>query len=396
MIKKAIFSVSVFLLRSKYAAACRGYFTHGVSKGKRRLSPLVAEREFTSRRRSIKEIKIPRLLAAGIFICSMAFADFQFVNGQYNHPFVEFGGSGYYLNNSEFKLGTVSGGNAPLVKMTNNGITPQWNLGLGYQFLNCSDNALTRMFGNEESVELKADYFNKVNRTTNGNPGTGSIYFIDTGAFITGNSTPLLLHNLKLSDRQRRTNVGLYFKSHRYTTNPKVTLTPYAGLVYTDYRDFYQYFLAYAAPAYQTDTEKYTIDVNYYGPSFGNRLTYNLTTTLAAFTDVEAQLLHANADLSARQDPVSRPAGSFNTRIVKDDDSMGITYRTILTAGLDYNFKANPNGLAIELMGGLDRWGYKPVVITPNANNSTPAHLHGDTQNNGFVMLNVTVPLTFI
>lgn len=325
----------------------------------------------------------------------MAFADFQLVSSQYNHPFVELGSSAYYLNNSEFKLGTVSGGNAPLVKMTNNGITPQWSLGLGYQFLNCSDNVFTRLFGNEQLVELKADYLNKVHRITNGNPGRGSMYFIDTGGML-GDNSNLLLHNLKLSDRQRRTNVGLYFKSHRYTTNPKVTLTPYVGVVYTGYRDFYRYFIAYAAPAYQTDTEKYTIDAKYYGPSFGNRLTYNLTTNLAAFTDVEAQLLHAKADLSARQDPVSRPAGSFNTRIVRDHDGMGITYRTILTAGLDYNFKGNPNGVAVELTGGLDRWGYKPVVITPNVNNSTPAHLHGDTQNNGFVMLNVKVPLTFI
>jgi len=30
------------LLRSKYLAACREYFPHGVSKGERRISPLVA------------------------------------------------------------------------------------------------------------------------------------------------------------------------------------------------------------------------------------------------------------------------------------------------------------------------------------------------------------------
>jgi hypothetical protein len=306
----------------------------------------------------------------------------------YQHPYFYLGAGigAYHLKNPTVGLQSFTGSSTPIASIDNDGFTPIYCLNAGYAFYNPHDS----IFGHFNDIALKFNYFNRTDTKSSGLTGTGDIYYIDgSGAYGTG----LTLYSYSAHAKHRLIDTGLYYRSLPAMADLNTfTIHPRVGLVFTNFNAEYNYLLDYEGGAVRlTDKEDYKVKTNYYGVAAGTQLAYNLAPQLLFDADIELQLLHASADLHAVQQPDITDNIFW---IVNVTQSKTVTYRAIASLGAKYAFTMRANGISLGAKVGLDRWGYNPKVVTPNAGNGgRRIHLDGTSQNNFFAKLNVTVPL---
>ena len=107
------------------------------------------------------------------------------------------------------------------------------------------------------------------------------------------------------------------------------------------------------------------------------------------FHDVLLCCRHSNSPLGG---PHQRGRCFLGVPLCDDSDSKTITYRAILSVGLDYKIFNKPVSPSVTLKAGVDRWGYHPEVVTPSHAGSPAVHIDGDAITNGFVRLELNVP----
>lgn len=310
----------------------------------------------------------------------------------YRYFYVRGGIGAYNLRNSAVEIGTAgSYSTAPLAKITDNGWAPVYHLALGYAFYNPSNSLITKIFGHDDAVEVRGSYFNRNETRRKGGLGWGNIWYIDGSGsmFVPAGSN---LNNFKLTARHRLIDTGIYFRGGWSAANPKWTVKPRIGVVYTNLREKYRYTLNYHRIIGDdgTDYEKYDVNTNYYGIGGGGKLTYHAKPKLAFFGDLEIQLLHAVSRLKATQEASIAP---IDHKKVNSTDTKGVTYRVTAAIGAKYSFTQQITSTSISVKAGIDRWGYDPRVVPPNHAGSKAIHITGEEQDNPFVMLELTVPI---
>lgn len=337
------------------------------------------------------------VLCGSIVLPFTAYAGF--FSNPYNHYYIDVGTAAYYLQLPKFEVGTAaatSGSNvpnttAPLAKTNINNLAPQLNLSGGYQFMNCNDNWLSKIFGHEEALELAVNYLYLNNSASNAHLGSGNIWYIDGSGSIfgTGNSYPLT--NYKLNTKINNVGSGLYFKGKIYTTNPRLTMLRYIGFVY-DYSDTkYDYSVRYdQGIGTDVDTESFDVTTNYFGVALGSQLNYQLSKHFVPFGALEVDLLNINSNLKAHQKPGQNVLPQYIKDVNASDSAFN--YRAIAALGINYLFNDSIKSPTIGFRVGVDHWNYVPRVVPPNHAGDEPVHIVGDTTNSSFAMLDVHVP----
>ncbi len=317
-------------------------------------------------------IVLPLAASAGIF------------SNPYNHYYIDIGGAAYYLQQPKFEVGTSGSSTAPLAKINSNELGPQFNLAGGYQFMNCNDNWLAKIFGHEEAIEAKVSYSFLDHANGKDNLGTGMVWYID------GNGSPFdpadqkQLNNFKLNTKLYNLDSGVYFKGKIYTSNPRLTMDRYVGLVYDYLKGQYDFDLTYPG----IDDENFDITSNYFGVALGSQLNYQISKHFVPFVDLEVDLLTIQSDLKATQ---STPAAGRTSISVSDSDFV-FNYRAKAAIGINYLFNDSVKNPSIGLRVGLDHINYVPRVVPPNRAGDKPVHIVGEAVNNTFAMLDVHIP----
>jgi hypothetical protein len=303
---------------------------------------------------------------------------------------VNVGASAYYISNPEFGVGSKGTSTKPLMKTTNYQFTPAYHVGVGVPFYNSEKSFLTKVFGNNNEVEIRADYYD-VSQTKNGGYTRGELYYI-TGGYILPAVNVDYINSSRLSAKRRNINAGLYFKGNKKVSS-RVKMNPYAGVVYSRFDDDYDFSAVYETPTLDTDVEKFETKTNYYGLAAGDRVDLIATPQFSGFADLQVQALYSQSRLNADQDASLNDTvtASYIKRLAKSYYT--VTYRAILALGASYKFVNKPNSVALDLKGGVDQWGNVPKVTTPNKEGSPDTHLARNMMINGFVSLNVFVPL---
>ncbi len=332
------------------------------------------------------------IFAGLLFLPAMMFAGL--FSNPYNHFYADAGAVGYYLQQPKFEVGTLGvnqtlTGNTtvPLVKMNVNHWVPQLHLAGGYWFMNCNDNWLTRIFGNEEAFEADLNYTYYQNIVRKKNLGLGNVWLINGSGSIFSPNTPKQLNNFKLSSRLNNIDTGVYFKGKLYTTNPKLVMIPKIGIVNTYYDNRYRYSLDYSqGDNFTKNTETFDVAVYYYGLALGDQLNYQINKHWMPFALLEVQLLNIHAILHATQDT------GQNQVLTVNDSVSTFNYRAIAALGVRFQFYDTLKSPSLSLSGGVDHWNYVPSVVPPNRSGDKAVHLHGESMNNGFVMIDFNMP----
>lgn len=303
----------------------------------------------------------------------------------YQYPFfyISAGAGAYHLKNPTVRgMGNIRGTDTPLASITNNGVTPVYNINLGYAFYN----PRASIFGHFNDVMLKLSYLNTSDtKLSNLNGVNGDVWYID-GRRIGYSS--FLQSSIKA--KHRIIDTGLYYRSVPSAVSlDKITLHPRVGVIFTDFNAKYDVVLNYAASF--NDTEQYKVQTYYYGIAAGEQIAFHVIPQFLLLGDAELQLLYANSDLNASQLAISSEpssTASVNGHLNK------VTYRAIAYLGAKFYFLPKANSISLRAKIGVDHWGYNPQIITPNsANGGVRTHLVGTSQNNPFVVFDVTVPI---
>lgn len=330
------------------------------------------------------------LLVSFVTFLSTSFAATQTIYKK-NHFYVNLGAGAYYLNNPEFKVGTIGTGTAPLTTIDNSGFTPELNLALGYKFYNPYKNFFTQILGQTNTIELQFDYFNTSQTKKSPDVGEGRIWLIDGSGALWGQFTRHM-YDYKLRAKHCFSYFDIYFSGEKYFS-PIFSINPFFGVAYSIFNERYSYRQNYQlGPLVNyilTDTEKYYVNTKYYGPSFGTFLKLYPTTKFSTFLKLEFQFLHARSSLKAKQ--LASPEAE-DQKSINDHYSKTVALRPIITIGTNYNFTNKPISAGLRLEGGVDYWGYVPTIITPNSQNSPAVHLGSTNQTNAFVSLMLHIP----
>lgn len=329
------------------------------------------------------------VLCGSIVLPFTAYAGF--FSNPYNHYYVDVGTAVYYDQVPRLEVGTSGSGTAPLAKSAPHDVAPQLNLAGGYQFMNCNDNLLAKIFGHEEAIEAKVDYTYLDNTNSKADLGLGNVWYIDGSISIFSPPSPKPLNNFKLNSKVNNIDTGVYFKGKIYTTNPRVTMLRYVGLVYNYYDTKYDYKLNYMGGTISnTEEENFNVIANYIGIALGSQLNYQITKHLTPFIDLEVRLLNVSANLDATQSVPDAVVGP-KYMTVHDSDS-SFSYQAIAALGINYLFNDSLKSPSVGFRVGVDHWNYVPRVVPPNYAGDKPVHIVGDTANNSFAMLDVHVP----
>jgi hypothetical protein len=320
---------------------------------------------------------------------------------KYNRFFVDLGGGAYYLNPPAFGVGSSGTSSNHLAKNNNDGFTPIGNIGLGYQFCNGCDNWLTKIFGHENSVELKGGYYNKTSTESAGaltgtaDIGAGGIWLIDGSNEL--NASDVAIYGWQLKAKNRGSFYNAYFKGEKLISKT-VSVTPFVGLTYNDFHSEYNSRINYDGAAGPTtrstiDAEDYDLNFRYFGVTGGGQFKWLFCRRLALTTTVELQLLHAEAKLNASQDADEAVPYAGTEKKIETSDSRALTYTAIVAVGINYYIFNKPDSSYISLQVGADYWDYMPQIVNRTSSSSPAAHLHGVSVLNGFVGASLHVPL---
>lgn len=312
----------------------------------------------------------------------------SYVAWHYQRPwfYLGFGVGAYHLNNPTVNIGNFINTNTPIASIDNDDFTPIYNLSLSYPFYSEHN----PIFGHYNDIMFKVSYFNKTDNKVSNLTGSGSVWYIDgRGRF----EFPKPLFSYTLKAEHQLIDTGLFYRSIALATELSTfTMHPRVGLIFTNYKNKYNYTLHYNAGPYTTnDVETYKVKTNYYGVAGGDQLAFHLASQILLYGDVEVQLLHAVSDLDATQQ-VDTAAGTPIVS-VNENKTKSLTYRAILSIGGKFYFAPRANSVSLDAKIGLDRFGYNPRVVTPSrANSGSRIHLEGTSQNNFFGMLDLNVP----
>ena len=329
-------------------------------------------------------IVLPLAASAGIF------------SNPYNHYYIDIGGAAYYLQQPKFEVGTKgvnpsapANTTAPLAKNNVNGVAPALHLAGGYQFMNCNDNFFSKIFGHEEAFEADINYFYLDSSVDDANLGLGNAWYIDGSGSILSPNSPTSLYDFKLSSKVQDLTTGLYFKGKVYTTNPRLTMERYVGLIYSYYNNQYDFNLKYnPGGKIGTDSEKFDVTSNDFGLALGSQLNYQVSKHFVPFADLEVRLLAINSNLHATQNtPVS-----LKPNMTVNDSASAFNYEAIAALGVNYLFNDSVKSPSVGLKAGLDHINYVPRIVPPNHVGDKPVHIVGEAVNNTFAMLDVHIP----
>lgn len=339
----------------------------------------------------LKQIKLILLF---ISLASMPFAASAGIfSNPYNHYYIDVGGGAYYLQHPKFEVGTKGVGSpatnttAPLAKININQATPQFHLAVGYWFMNCSQNWITKIFGHEEAMEVDSNGFIYRNTVRKDNLGTGNIWYIDGSQGISGTGDPIPLNNFKLSSRAFDINSGVYFKGKLYTSNQRLTLIPSVGVVNHYYLNTYRYDVSYnQGDNNRVDEERFVVFTYYYGVALGAKLNYAIIDQIIPFASLKVNLLNIYSSLEANQD-----TGQNITVNVNSSEST-FNYEAIAALGVEYKFTKSLKSPSLIVQAGVDHMNYVARVVPPNRAGDKPVHLEGESTNNSFAMLDLHIP----
>ncbi|MGD9109060.1 MAG: hypothetical protein PVI75_07870 [Gammaproteobacteria bacterium] len=307
----------------------------------------------------------------------------------YQYPFfyVSAGIGAYRFRNPTVEVGNRTGTNAPITSINNNGVTPIYNVNLGYAFYN----PYASIFGHFNDIMLKLSYLNTSSTKESNLGGTlGNIWYIDGGRRV---GVILPIRQTSFTAKHRLIDAGLYYRSVPSTAGfDKVTFHPRIGVVFTNLNAKYNVVINYDYLGSQaSDTEQYKVQTYYYGVAAGEQLAFHVAPQFLLLGDVELQLLYADSDLDASQVGISGVAASVAN---VSNHLNKITYRAIAYLGAKFYFLPKADSVSLDAKIGIDHWGCNPQVVTPNDDNGgRRIHLSGTSQNNPFVAFDVTVPI---
>lgn len=329
-------------------------------------------------------------------LCGLSQADTSTIdsltNRERGYPFIEMGIASYYLQNPDLEVGTRGASTAPLGKINSNGWTPMYNLGIGYHFYNNNNNWFTRLFSPENEVLLKGSYFNSKKNNSQGNLGEGNVWYIDGSGLA---YTAPNIYNFNLETKSTFTDLGLLYRWEKQLSHSAMMLIPLLGIGYQNFETTYDYTVKYEGIENPyTDKENYQVKTNYMGFIAGSKLQGTLSPRFKIFSSLIIHLLHASAKLTADQNADIEDDLPIDKKSVNASDTKDLTYRAILSAGLEYKpFNLRSFSPIFQLEGGIDHWDYNPKIVPPNNESSPAIHVVGTTQNNAFVRLGITVPI---
>lgn len=348
-------------------------------------------------------LKLPILLVSALCAfgyAALSYADYQLMAEATGLPetsgkfYISTGVAAMYMHNPEFQVATLGTSTEPLVKITDNGWTPRYGLGLGYQFFNARENWLTKLFGYQQSVEVRGIYFKKSERKAVNQPGEGMIWAVDGSGRIFPYTINIPFYNFSLTAQHQDLNAGIYFKGRHAMVNPRLSFSPYVGAIfYNEFEDDYKFSMHYklGPEVSHVDTENFNVKTRSYGVAAGNRWDISLWKRISAFVDLQMQLLQFNSDLKVNQNAPTEGVreDDFST---KDSDKK-ISYHGMGSVGLNWQMLAKSQSPVVSLTGGVDAWGYSPSINTPHKTGDRGAHLGNEPMQNYTVELGMRVPL---
>lgn len=304
-----------------------------------------------------------------------------------SHYYIDLGVNDYYFNQPGTNLPMSTGAfvsdppypTAPSSSYNANNWAFNPNITLGYQFLT-TDEALQKIFGQQNAVELKISYFH--------NTGTDTINYGDNYYvvpwFITGSSSQFynsgssLLTTSSVDFDNTYADVGLYYTGNKVLDNTLIN-SPYVGIDF----DYLKQDSSYTADLYSaSDTDLTSPQITdgtddlssyYLGLAFGDKLTKLFATHYGIYGKAGAGLYLMHTTLGATQTPINNislpnnPALNETYTVNTTDDTF--TFKANAEAGLNFYLKNNQDLMSprITLLAGVDYWNDVAYADNPTA-----------------------------
>lgn len=329
-------------------------------------------------------------------LSSSALANFA-VYDDTNHLYTGVSLDVYHFGTPDLGVGSTSNSNdTVLTNISTSGNALMPSLTVGYHFNN---DFLSGLFGTKANIELNGSFASYSSAESKANLGTGYYRLINGSAGYLDTSTADMT-NFHAKTNSAYHQINVMFRGDHESQTQMVTQHPEFGFVYgqltqdTDYGMQWLTNPGINASTYKNNVSE-DISTNYAGLAVGDAMKVQVSRHFFTNLGAQLQLLHASASLSGSQtETATTPAGDLPSNTAKASDSLSsVTYRGILTAGVDYAFTIKPDSPSIGVDVGYDRLGFTPTVENPTGSNNKGAHLEAKASNNFFAGVNVHLPL---
>lgn len=297
----------------------------------------------------------------------------------------------YVLDQPEFHVATKGVASEPLGKISNNRFVSSYSLSVGHRFSHQDSSIFSRLFGKAYRIEFMFDYFNTHHTKNNHDSNWGRLWLIDNTIMgVFGRVTPYEIYDFTIKAKQRFSSGGLYFKGERKTAQAAIMFEPYIGLIHIDLHEHNSFTAEYnSGSVMRKDSEEYAVQTEYNGVALGNRFNFHTTSRFISFAELEVQLLHAHTKLTAHQDGLVGAPVWWNAfrKTVEETNRKRVTHRGMITLGGTYQLLNHSESPSVTMKAGIDYFGYKAKVNTPNSRGNRPVHIKGDISRNAFFCL---------